>query len=74
VNLNRKEMVGQSAALRAMIAIIEKVAPYDANVVIEGETGVGKELAANLIHELRPAAKQPLSPSTAALFLRPVGK
>jgi transcriptional regulator with AAA-type ATPase domain/predicted TIM-barrel enzyme len=56
---HRKEMVGQSAALRAMIAIIEKVAPYDANVVIEGETGVGKELAANLIHELSPRAKQP---------------
>ena len=56
---HRKEIVGQSAALREMIAIIEKVAPYDANVVIEGETGVGKELAANLIHELSPRAKQP---------------
>ena len=56
---HRKEMVGQSVAFREMIAIIEKVAPYDANVVIEGETGVGKELAANLIHELSPRAKQP---------------
>jgi len=56
---HRKEMVGQSAAFREMIAVIEKVAPYDANVVIEGETGVGKELAANLIHELSPRAKQP---------------
>jgi DNA-binding NtrC family response regulator/predicted TIM-barrel enzyme len=56
---HRKEMVGQSAAFREMIAIIERVAPFDANVVIEGETGVGKELAANLIHELSPRAKQP---------------
>jgi two-component system response regulator HydG len=55
----RKEMVGQSPAFREMIAVIEKVAPFDANVVIEGETGVGKELAANLIHELSPRAKQP---------------
>jgi two-component system response regulator HydG len=56
---HRKQMVGQSAAFCEMIAVIERVAPYDANVVIEGETGVGKELAANLIHELSPRAKQP---------------
>ena len=56
---HRTEMVGQSAAFRGMIAIIEKVAPHDANVVIEGETGVGKELAASLVHELSPRAKQP---------------
>ena len=55
----RKELVGSSPAFREMISVIERVAPYDANVVIEGETGVGKELAATLIHELSPRAKGP---------------
>jgi two-component system response regulator HydG len=53
------EMVGQSAAFREMIGTIERVAPHDVNVVIEGETGVGKELAANLVHKLSPRANQP---------------
>ncbi len=42
-----------------MVATLEKVAPHDANVVIEGETGVGKELAATLLHKLSQRAKQP---------------
>jgi DNA-binding NtrC family response regulator/predicted TIM-barrel enzyme len=55
-----RQMVGQSQPFRDMVAIIEKAAPHDVSVVIEGETGVGKELAASLIHELSPRAKQPL--------------
>ena len=55
----RREMIGQSAAYQELVAKIERLAPYDANVVIEGETGVGKELAASLIHELSQRSKQP---------------
>jgi DNA-binding NtrC family response regulator/predicted TIM-barrel enzyme len=55
----RNQMLGKSPLFREMLAVIERVAPFDANVVIEGETGVGKELAASLIHALSPRAKQP---------------
>ncbi len=55
----RREMLGRSASFRDLVTTIERVAPFDANVVIEGETGVGKELAASLIHERSPRAKQP---------------
>lgn len=43
-------MIGQSESLKALRALIEKVALYDAPVLIEGETGTGKELAARAIH------------------------
>jgi two-component system response regulator GlrR len=43
-------MIGQSELLKALRALIEKVALYDASVLIEGETGTGKEVAARAIH------------------------
>ncbi len=55
----RREMLGRSPAFQQMLSTIERVAPFDVNVVIEGETGVGKELAASLIHDLSPRSKQP---------------
>ncbi len=54
----RHEIVGRSDACREMMATIERVAPFDVNVVIEGETGVGKEMAAALIHQISPRSKQ----------------
>ncbi|MBA3898000.1 MAG: phosphoenolpyruvate hydrolase family protein [Sphingomonadaceae bacterium] len=56
----RREMLGASNGYRNLVSTIERVAPFDVSVVIEGETGVGKELAAGLIHELSPRSKQPL--------------
>jgi len=44
------EIIGQSIALRQIIAQIEMVAPTDANVLILGETGTGKELIAQQLH------------------------
>ncbi|HUT12302.1 MAG TPA: sigma 54-interacting transcriptional regulator [Thermoguttaceae bacterium] len=44
------EIVGQSAAMAALVAQIELVAPTDANVLILGESGTGKELVAREIH------------------------
>jgi transcriptional regulator with GAF, ATPase, and Fis domain len=45
-----EEIVGQSPALRAVLARVAKVAPADSSVLITGETGTGKELVARAIH------------------------
>lgn len=44
------EIVGDSDALRYVLSRVEQVAPLDTTVLIEGETGVGKELIARAIH------------------------
>ena len=49
---NFDEIVGQSAALRQVLQQIEIVAPTDSTVLIQGETGTGKELIARAIHNL----------------------
>lgn len=51
---NFEEIVGTSAALRRVLRQVEVVAPTDANVLILGETGTGKELIASAIHRLSP--------------------
>ncbi len=49
---SRYRMVGESPALRAMLADVDRVAPKDAGVLIVGDNGSGKELVARRIHEL----------------------
>ena len=49
-----KEMIGKSAAMQKVQELIRKVAPSRASVLITGESGVGKELVANAIHNLSP--------------------
>ena len=44
-------MIGQSPAFAKVTQLIEKIAGCDAPVLIEGETGTGKELAARAIHD-----------------------
>ena len=56
---NFEEMVGESAALRRILRQVEVVAPTDANVLILGETGTGKELVARAIHRLSPRRNLP---------------
>ncbi|MFZ9037008.1 MAG: sigma-54-dependent Fis family transcriptional regulator [Gammaproteobacteria bacterium] len=52
------EIVGDSPALKAVIEQAQQVAPLDSIVLIEGETGVGKELVANLIHRESPRSNK----------------
>ncbi|MDP3910381.1 MAG: sigma-54 dependent transcriptional regulator [Gemmatimonadales bacterium] len=53
------EIVGSSKAIRQVIALVEKVAPTPARVLITGENGTGKELVARAIHALSPRASGP---------------
>lgn len=53
-------MVGRSKAVERVLQLIQKFASSDSNVLITGESGVGKELAAKAIHELSSRAKGPL--------------
>ena len=48
------ELVGRSVAMRATFALLERAAGSDATVLLEGETGTGKERAAEAIHEASP--------------------
>ena len=47
-----ENIIGESPALREVLDTIRQVAPSSANVLIEGESGPGKELAAHAIHNL----------------------
>jgi len=47
-------MVGNSAALRLVLGMVRVVAPSDATVLINGETGTGKEVIAHAIHDASP--------------------
>ena len=58
-NQEFEEIVGSSAALRRVQRQVEVVAPTDANVLILGETGTGKELVARAIHRISPRRKLP---------------
>jgi DNA-binding NtrC family response regulator len=47
-----EQMIGRSAEMQKVFSMIKKVAPAKASVLITGESGVGKELVANAIHNL----------------------
>jgi formate hydrogenlyase transcriptional activator len=50
--LNFEEIIGNSAALQQVLRQIEAVAPTNSTVLIQGETGSGKELIARAVHNL----------------------
>lgn len=51
-------MLGNSAGLRNVVSMIERAGPTEANVLLLGENGTGKELAARAIHHASPRAEE----------------
>ncbi len=60
VAMNFGRIVGTSQALRRMLKRVEAVAETPASVLLQGESGVGKELVARAIHNRSPRADGPL--------------
>ncbi len=56
------EMIGSAPKMVEIYKTISRVAPTDALVLIEGETGTGKELIAHMIHANSPRASMPFIP------------
>jgi DNA-binding NtrC family response regulator len=56
------QMIGSSPAMIDIYKTASKVAPTDATVLIEGETGTGKELVARLIHSFSARSNHPFVP------------
>jgi formate hydrogenlyase transcriptional activator len=55
---NFEEIIGNSSGLKAVLDSVRIVAPADSTVLIQGETGTGKELIARAIHNLSPRKGQ----------------
>jgi formate hydrogenlyase transcriptional activator len=55
-----EQIIGNSPALRVVLEQAERVAATDATVLIQGETGTGKELIAHAIHNASPRSGHPL--------------
>jgi len=53
------EVIGASIEMRRIYAVLERVAPTEASVLIQGETGTGKELVARSIHDVSARAGGP---------------
>jgi DNA-binding NtrC family response regulator len=62
------DLLGESAPMRAVKERIARVAPTNATVLITGETGTGKELAARAIHHGSARANGPFLPVNCAAF------
>jgi DNA-binding NtrC family response regulator len=59
-NDGTSELIARSAAMRPVLQLIERVAASDANVLITGEHGTGKEVVARRLHAASPRAGKPL--------------
>jgi DNA-binding NtrC family response regulator len=53
-------VIGSHPSMVKLLRLVEQVAPSRASVLIQGETGTGKELVAEMIHRASPRAKAPL--------------
>ena len=50
-DISRQQIIGDSPALQSVLDLVQKVAPFDSTVLLLGETGTGKELVAQAIHQ-----------------------
>ncbi len=55
-------LIGQSAAMKRLLALLERIAPSQANVLITGESGTGKELVAQALHSGSSRKDRPFVP------------
>jgi DNA-binding NtrC family response regulator len=53
-------LTGRSIPMRELFAVLEKLAPSDSTVLLTGETGTGKEITAQSIHDASPRADGPM--------------
>jgi formate hydrogenlyase transcriptional activator len=58
-NMNKRELIGENARFRAVLDSVKLVAPADCAVLIQGETGTGKELIAQAVHDHSKRANGP---------------
>jgi formate hydrogenlyase transcriptional activator len=58
-NRNLKEVVGESPSFRKVLDLVRAVAPTTTTVLLLGETGTGKEVLAETIHNLSPRNRKP---------------
>jgi transcriptional regulator with GAF, ATPase, and Fis domain len=72
MSLQAHDMVGDSAPMRGVYECIRKVAPRDSTVLITGETGTGKELAARAVHQNSPRALRPFVAVNCAALTEPL--
>ena len=54
-----EQIIGNSSVLESVLEQVEQVAPTDSTVLIQGETGTGKELIARALHNLSPRCGRP---------------
>jgi formate hydrogenlyase transcriptional activator len=54
-----EQVIGSSPALESVLEQVERVAPTDSTVLVQGETGTGKELIAHAIHNLSARCGRP---------------
>ena len=59
-NDNRPMMIAESPAMEPVLQIIARVGPSDANVLVTGEPGTGKEVVAQTLHAISNRANKPL--------------
>ncbi|MBX3263582.1 MAG: sigma 54-interacting transcriptional regulator [Labilithrix sp.] len=56
------DLVGASLEMRQVYAVLERVAPSDTTLLVQGETGTGKDVVARSVHAASPRAKGPFVP------------
>src|SRR5262249_18135775 len=53
-------IIGDSAAMKEVLEMVQQVAPTPATVLLQGESGTGKELVARVVHQLSQRSRQPM--------------